>query len=85
MVDGVSFTQRERALEPLTPGTKVLCLLQIVGGKKMIAGMDFGVFSLISGRITPLTKREDFAPEYRGADYEEATHSMLGHLASRKH
>jgi hypothetical protein len=37
MVDEVSFTHRERALEPLAPGTRVLCFLRLVGGKKMIA------------------------------------------------
>jgi hypothetical protein len=43
------------------------------------------VFGVNAGRITPLVKREDFAPEYRGADLEEATRSMLRQLASRKH
>jgi hypothetical protein len=85
VVNGVSFTQSEPALEPLKPGTRVLCLLKAVEGKNMIVETFFGIFSVEDGRVNPLMSREDFAPEYRGRDYREAVESMLIVLRARKH
>jgi hypothetical protein len=84
VVDGVSFTERQPALEPLKPGSRVLCLLEAVGNKTMIAGSFFGVFSVEAGRLNPLMARPDFAREYRGAEYGSAVDSMLRVLRARR-
>jgi hypothetical protein len=83
MVSGISFTQTEPALPPLQSGTQGLFLLRRVDGKYQIAGMFFGAFSIIEGRIMPLVARDDFAPEYRNVTLSEAMKSMLAILQAR--
>lgn len=82
VVNGVSFTEKQPALEPLKPGTRVLCLLRSVGNRNMIVGEFFGIFNVQAGLISPLVTRPEFAPEYQNVDYRAAVDSMLRMLRS---
>jgi hypothetical protein len=84
VVNGVSFTEKEPALEPLTPGTRVLCLLKSAGNKNMIVGAFFGIFSVEDGVVKPLTTRTGFAPDYRNVEYGAAVDSMLRVVRARQ-
>jgi hypothetical protein len=83
-VNGVAFTEKQPALEPLQPGSKVLCLLESVGDKNVIVGAFFGIFSIEGGRLNPLMTRPDFAQDYRGVEYDAAVESMLSVLRARR-
>ncbi len=46
----------------------------------MIAERYFGAFGVKDGKVFPLIKRTDFAPEYRNVSMTDAVRSMLGIL-----
>jgi hypothetical protein len=79
-VNGVSFTEIQRALPPLKPGQRVLLLLQRKDSKLMIAEMFLGAFVSENNKIAPLTVRADYAPSYRGIPLAEAIKSMTAIL-----
>jgi hypothetical protein len=82
MVNGTKFTHKEPALPPLQSGTEVLLLLQSSGAKYFITGKYFGAFSVADGRLVPLVRRHDFAPEYRNLNVPTAVDTMLTTLRS---
>jgi hypothetical protein len=75
-VNGVTFTEIQRALAPLKPGQRVLLLLKRKDNKLMIADMFLGAFAIEDDKVTPLMVRDDYAPDYRHIPLAEATERM---------
>jgi hypothetical protein len=80
--NGLTFTQTEQGLLLLEPGTEGLFLLQRVGDQHRLVGTFYGAFRIEAGTLTPLAKRQSFAPEYRGVPATEAEASMVARLQS---
>lgn len=64
-INGLTFTDRPAALPALTPGSEQLLCLKVENEKLMVAGRYFGVFAIGEEHLTPLTRKEGFAPEAR--------------------
>lgn len=83
-IDGLSFTSRHEALPELPLGAECLFLLKNTDDDHYrIAGTYYGVFAITGGRLTPLTRKHGFAPEYQGAIAEEGTQAMVSRLRRR--
>jgi hypothetical protein len=79
-VNGLTYTFKVMALPPLELGSDCLFLLDKIGDRYMVAGVYYGVFRVSSGTLTPLTKKSDYAPEYRGAAAEPSILQIVGKL-----
>jgi hypothetical protein len=75
-INGLSFTSSPDALPNLEPGSEYLLLLKRVGSRYHIAGTYFGAFQVADGKVTPVTKKRGFAPEYSNVPVAEAAERM---------
>jgi hypothetical protein len=88
-IDGKKFTQEEKALPALQPGTKGLFLLQLRGDKYWIAGPSkalpfYGAFSITSeSKLIPLMASPDFGKDYRNVKVSEGLGRMMKILHSQ--
>lgn len=76
-IGGLTFTSKDYGLPPLEPGTECLFLLKRVGDQYRIVGWHYGIFQIAAAKLVPLSRREDFAPEYRGAPAADTVKQMI--------
>ena len=77
VVDGKPYKQIEQGLAPLEPGMEGVFLLKRVGKRFMVAGTFYGAFRISDAKMTPLTTRNDFAPELRDVEVDTAIANIL--------
>jgi hypothetical protein len=78
-INGLTYTDRPAPLPALTPGSEQLLCLKVEGEKLMIAGRYFGAFAIGEEHLTPLTRKDGFAPEAR----QLSTQQMIATLKGR--
>ena len=76
-INGLTYTFVDYALRPLKPGSECLLLLKRVGDHYAIAGSYLGIFGVADGKLTPLTGKQGFAPEYRDVPVTQAANEIV--------
>jgi hypothetical protein len=76
-VNGLRYTLKIQALPPLTVGSEYLLLLSHRDDRYHIAGLFYGVFRIENETLFPVTTKQGFALEHRGALTKEFIEDVL--------